>query len=157
MSETAAPPEIRFYHLTRTGVDQALPGLLHKAVSGGARIVVRTTDESEAERLSAHLWAVPPESFLPHGTRKDGHAARQPIWITGDDGNENPNGATILMILNGGVMAEDSTFALCCDMFDGRNDDAVNAARQRWKTYKDRGYTLTYWQQTEQGWDRKAG
>ena len=42
-------------------------------------------------------------------------------------------------------------------MFDGHDDEAVSAARQRWKAHKDSGHALTYWQQTERGgWEKKA-
>ena len=41
-------------------------------------------------------------------------------------------------------------------MFDGRDDAAVQAARQRWSDYKANGFTVTYWQQAERGWEKKA-
>ena len=47
-------------------------------------------------------------------------------------------------------------FTLCCDMIDGRLDEEVAAARTRWKAYKDAGYEVTYWQQTENGWEKKS-
>ncbi|MCS5604247.1 MAG: DNA polymerase III subunit chi, partial [Alphaproteobacteria bacterium] len=48
-------------------------------------------------------------------------------------------------------------FARIIDMFDGHNKDVVGAARKRWQAYKDQGFSLTYWQQTEGGgWEKKA-
>ena len=41
-------------------------------------------------------------------------------------------------------------------MFDGNDADAVEAARERWRRAKAAGHTLTYWQQTETGWEKKA-
>lgn len=147
--------EIRFYHLERQTLDQVLPALLSKALSGGRRIVLKAPNAQEAERLNAHLWTYDPNSFIPHGSDKDGHAEHQPVWITARD--ENPNGADVL-ILSGGV---DSPllgdFALCCEMLDGRDPEAVSAARTRWKDYKDAGHDITYWQQGPQGWEKKAG
>jgi DNA polymerase-3 subunit chi len=32
----------------------------------------------------------------------------------------------------------------------------VAAARQRWRQAKEAGHALTYWQQTEKGWEQKA-
>jgi len=41
-------------------------------------------------------------------------------------------------------------------LFDGRDEDAVTSARARWKALKDEGHDLTYWQQGERGWEKKA-
>jgi DNA polymerase-3 subunit chi len=42
------------------------------------------------------------------------------------------------------------------DLFDGNNPAAVAAARERWRSAKSAGHTLTYWQQTETGWQSKG-
>ncbi len=145
--------EIRFYHLESQSLDQALPALLSKALSTGRRIVVKAHNEKEVERLNSHLWSYNSSGFLPHGSAKDGRESEQPIWITAED--ENPNGAEIL-ILTHGVEAENiSGFSLCCEIFDGRNEEALNLARTRWKTYKDTDYDLTYWKQNASGgWEK---
>jgi DNA polymerase-3 subunit chi len=45
---------------------------------------------------------------------------------------------------------------MCCEIFDGRDEDAVTAARSRWKSYKDAGHTLAYYQQNDMGrWEQK--
>jgi DNA polymerase-3 subunit chi len=42
-------------------------------------------------------------------------------------------------------------------MFDGDDDDAVAAARERWGLAKAQGFEVTYWQPDEQGrWVKKA-
>lgn len=145
--------EIRFYHLTTRGVDQALPEVLQKALTAGHRIVVRTRDSAEAERLNQLLWTWNPDSFLPHGTQKDGHAADQPIWLT--PGNDNPNNATVLILTAGQNAGDLAAYTLCCDLFDGRDETQVTGARARWTNYKDSGHSLTYWQQGEKGWEQK--
>jgi DNA polymerase-3 subunit chi len=56
-----------------------------------------------------------------------------------------------------GVDAEDvAAFQRCCDMFDGSDPEAVEAARRRWRQAKDAGHALTYWQQTEKGWEKRG-
>lgn len=147
--------EIRFYHLTTRSIDQALPDILQKALLAGHRVVVRTRDDAEAEKLTVHLWAYRADNFLPHGNKKDGRGEGQPIWLT--PGNDVPNNATVVMILNGSMVETETPFTLCCDMFDGRSDEQVAAARARWSGYKNSGHTLTYWQQSENGWEQKAG
>jgi DNA polymerase-3 subunit chi len=44
-----------------------------------------------------------------------------------------------------------------CEIFDGSDEDAVTAARARWKTLKESGHDLAYWRQTESGGWEKAG
>lgn len=151
----ATGTEVRFYHLLRKTLDDALPEILGKAFATGRRVVVRVPDQAEAERLCEHLWTRDPNGFLPHGTKKDGKAEHQPIWIT--DRDENPNGAEVLVLTHGTDCAEIGAFTLCCDLFDGRRDEAVQAARGRWKVRKDLGYAVTYWKQDDRGkWEKLA-
>lgn len=149
--------EIRFYHAQYSSLEQVLPGILGKALSGGRRIVVWFADKALVEQMNEHLWTYNPDSFLPHGSAKDGFASDQPVWLT--DQAENPNGADVLMTVRGAthdLPPNLADFTLCCDMIDGRLDDDVAAARARWKAYKDAGHDVTYWQQTDKGWEKKA-
>lgn len=147
--------DIRFYHLEQQSLDQVLPALLTKALNNGHRILVKAANEQEVTRLNDHLWTYAPDSFLPHGAKKDGHAESQPIWITTED--ENPNNADVL-ILTGGTQSDAlDKFTLCCEMLNGRNEQEVSNARSRWKTYKDAGHDITYWQQGPNGWEKKSG
>ncbi|HLO75488.1 MAG TPA: DNA polymerase III subunit chi, partial [Magnetospirillum sp.] len=58
---------------------------------------------------------------------------------------------------DGVTPADMGAYARCLDLFDGRDDDAVQAARQRWKSWKADGHELVYYQQTERGgWEEKA-
>lgn len=147
--------EIRFYHLQKQNLDQALPLILTKAYQKKQPIIVRFSSAQEVERFNGHLWSFRPESFLPHGSEKDGNADKQPIWLT--EKQDNPNEAKIL-ILTQGVRDENiAGYDLCCEMLDGRSDEQVSAARKRWKQYKDEGHDITYWMQSETGgWEKKA-
>ena len=152
---TKAATEIRFYHLERSNVEQVLPGLIVKALENGHRILIKTTDEKEAQRLNEHLWTYDPNSFIPHGLKKDGHADKQPVLLTTED--KNLNGADVLILTQGAQSDQHADFKLCCEMLDGRDEEAVNAARERWKKYKAEGFTITYWQQGAKGWEKKSG
>ena len=155
--KTKIMTEIRFYHAQHSSLDQVLPGILGKALSGGRRVVVRLADATHVEQMNEHLWTYNPDSFLPHGSTKDGHATLQPVWLT--DKDENPNNADVLVIVPGpanDVPPHLEKFTLCCDMIDGRLEEDVAAARARWKAYKDAGHDVTYWQQTDKGWEKKA-
>lgn len=147
--------EISFYHLLHTPLERALPKLVEKVLESGARAVIRTGSVERAEALSSVLWTYDQDSFVPHGTARDGNAAQQPIWITPDE--ENPNGAEILVLTDGAVSSEIGAYRRCLEMFDGRDEAAVADARRRWTGYKAADHALTYWQQTERGgWEKKA-
>jgi DNA polymerase-3 subunit chi len=80
-------------------------------------------------------------------------AADQPIWLTADA--ENPNTADMLMLVDSAV-ADVTPYTLACEMFDGNDETAVAAARLRWTEYKAAGHAMTYWQQGERGWEKRA-
>ena len=65
--------EVRFYHLERQTLDQVLPQLLTKALEQGHKIIVKTSNAQETERLNSHLWTWNPNSFIPHGSEKDSY------------------------------------------------------------------------------------
>jgi DNA polymerase III subunit chi len=146
--------EIGFYHLTRTGPDAALPKLLGRTLASGQRAVVMCGSEERVAALDAALWLSPDPDWLPHGTRAGGQAELQPIWLATDDAA--PNGARFLFLLDGAESFRIGAFERVFDLFDGRDAAAVAAARKRWTAGKQAGHTLTYWQQTERGWERKA-
>ena len=106
--------------------------------------------------LNTQLWTYGDGSFLPHGSKMDGNASLQPIWLTHK--NENPNKASVLFLLDGAGSDSVTEYELCCDLFDGNDPDVVARARLRWKQFRTQGLTLTYWQQNEQGrWKEEAG
>jgi len=147
--------EVRFYHLQRRTLEQTLPKILEKVLERDWRAVVLAGSPERVDALNQHLWTYDPGSFLPHGAARDGFAEKQPIWLTAED--ENPNGATVLVTVDGSVSDRMGAFDLVCDLFDGNDEEAVHAARDRWKVCKAAGHGLTYWQQNERGgWDKRA-
>ena len=149
--------EVRFYHLQRKSVEQALPPLLGKVLERGLRAVVVAGSEERVESFNDLLWTWDPASFLPHGSARDGAAADQPVWLTTRP--ETPNGAQVL-VLTDGVGAEPAGLngvTLVCDLFDGNDPEAVAAARERWRRCKAAGHQITYWRQSDSGgWERQA-
>jgi len=147
--------DIAFYHLTKFSLEQALPKLLDKTLQVGKRAIVQVGAAERGDALANELWTYQPDSFLPHGTATDGNAEKQPIWITSEQ--ENPNGSQFLFLCDGADRSDIDSFERCFIVFDGRSDVAVQQARAQWKTYKDAGHDLTYWQQTDSGgWEKKA-
>ncbi len=146
--------EIGFYHLTRSGSDQALPALLGRTLAAGQRAVVICGSSDRVAALDAALWLCPEPDWLPHGSVATGEADLQPIWLTTDD--EAPNGARFLFLIDGAGSVRLDQFDRVFDLFDGNDEKAVATARTRWKAGKDGGHALTYWQQTLRGWEKMA-
>ncbi len=130
--------EIGFYHLTATPLERALPKLLERGLSAGFRILVMAGSSERVEHLDALLWTYDDASFLPHGSRRDGAAKRQPIWLT--EADENPNGADMLVLTDGMSSAALARYRRCLDLFDGRDEAALAAARERWRLAKEAGH-----------------
>ena len=146
--------EIGFYHLRASPLERALPRLLERALAEGHRVVVMAGSPERVEHLNDVLWTYSEESFLPHGSARDGNAERQPVWLTVDD--ENPNRAGMLVLVDGARSVRLGDYARCCDMFDGNDEAAVAAARQRWAEAKAAGHVLTYWEQIDGKWEKRG-
>ena len=115
--------EFAFYQLRRTPLEKALPRLLEKVLESGRRAVVLAASDERAEALNAALWTYDQGSFLPHGTVRDGRPERQPIFLATDDAA--PNGAHIVVMVDGVAPTDPERFERCLDMFDGTDPDGA--------------------------------
>lgn len=149
------PQEVGFYHLTRTALEPALGQLLAKVLESGKRAVVMASSTERVEALTKGLWTYKPDSFLPHGSAKDGHAEDQPVYLT--DQPEVPNGASVLILVdNAAADPKPDGIERVLIMFDGRDQASLANARESWKAHQAQGDRLVYWQQTERGGWNKA-
>jgi len=152
--------EIWFYQLERTGLEETLPGLLEKTLEKGWRAVVRAGSDARIDALDGRLWTYKDESFLAHGRSGRAHPEDQPIYLT--TGTENPNGAQALIVVDGAEFTELSSgktdaYERTMILFSGKDADALNQARAMWKEAKDKGLTISYWEQTGSGgWEKRA-
>ncbi len=146
--------EVRFHHLERRRVDEALPGLLERALEGGRRVVVRVSSQEMVAALNERLWTYDDASFLPHGAAGDGDPMSQPIFLTSKV--ENPNAATMLVRLSSVEPGHgDDAFDLTILIFDGRDEAARAYARSEWRRLKDEGRALSYWRESDEGgWEQ---
>jgi DNA polymerase-3 subunit chi len=148
--------EVLFYHLHRQPIEKVLPSLLEKSLERGWRVVVQAASEERVDALDAHLWTYREDTFLPHGTAKESDAAQQPILIT--TAADNPNGANVRFLIDGvAVPADAKDYQRIVLLFDGEDEEAVAAARERWKEAKAAGHEATYWQPDEQGRWKRVG
>jgi len=148
------PCEVWFYHLERTGLDQALPELLEKTLQRGWRAVVRTPLAERVEHLDGWLWSYREDSFLPHAPAEEPGAARQPVLLT--TGFENPNAADALFLVDGAEPGDLAGYARCVVLFDGADEAQLATARAQWSRIKATGLPVSYWKQQARGWEKQA-
>ncbi|WP_091738654.1 DNA polymerase III subunit chi [Phenylobacterium immobile] len=148
------PAEVWFYHLERTGLDQALPELLEKTLGRGWRAVVRARQPERVAALDSWLWTYRDESFLPHGPDDEPGASRQPILLT--TGFENANGAQALFLIDGAEAGAVEGYERCLVLFDGGDEAQLAVARAQWSALKREGLNLSYWRQMARGWEKQA-
>ena len=147
--------DVLFYHLERQPLERVLPSLVERSLSRGWRAVVQAGSDERVDALDTLLWTYAEESFLPHGTRKDGNTAEQPVFLTTE--NDNPNGATVRFLVDGAELANHTGYERIVYLFDGNDEDAIARARAQWKAAKSAGCAVTYWQQSPEGrWENKA-
>ena len=149
-------PEVRFYHLSATPLEANLPPVIDMALDRGWRVVVRCGSEAGMAMLDTALWTWRDDAFLPHGTPAAGRAAEQPVYLT--LGEENPNEATVLMLVDGAraAPAEMAGFERTCLIFDGGDERAVATARDDWRSVRAAGLPAVYWAQERGRWVEKA-
>src|SRR5919107_1096401 len=140
--------EVLFYHLQHQPLEAVLPTLLQKSLERGWRAVVQVTTEERLSALDDHLWTYTDESFLPHGTDREAHAANQPVLITLSNGNAND--ASIRFLAEGADLPPDiAAYQRIAILFDGTDVEALAIARDQWRKVKEEGHEATYWQQDE--------
>ena len=142
---------VDFYHLQKSTLDQVLPKLCEKAYLAGNRIKIMLSTEERVEFINSLLWTYNEEAFLPHGSKKDGFAKDQPIFISTNEENENQ--ADLLILADGAIfkVQELNLYDRVLNIFDGNDVAALSQAREFWKDVKEIGAELHYWQQNDQG------
>jgi DNA polymerase-3 subunit chi len=146
--------EVLFYHLQNQPLEAVLPGLLERSLARGWKAAVRAGSPDRVEALDQHLWTYRDDSFLPHGTAGRDEA-RQPVYLTA--GEETPNAPDVLFLVDGADATALDGFTRCVDLFDGNDEAAVAAARERYARARTAGHAVTYWKQSAAGKWEKAG
>jgi len=143
-----------FYHLTQQPLEQALPLLLEKALQANWRVEVRASDAQKLSWLDEKLWLGAVEAFLPHGLAGGEHDRHQPILLS-----LTPTGqANCIMLVEGALITHDEVQASerVCIIFNGLDEQELNAARQQWKSLAEAGCQAHYWSEETGRWQKKA-
>jgi len=152
--QAQSPVDVHFRNLASKPLERWLPALAAELHGQGLRLVIRVGSEPRLRALDQALWTYDPASFLPHAAAGDGQEARQPVLLT--MAAEAPNGASVVLAVDDCSAAPEEGFERL-DYFFDRNDAAGrDAARARWREWRERGIEPVYWEADTQGW-RRAG
>lgn len=153
--------EVWFYHLQRQPLERALPALVERARANGWTAVVQATDAERVAALDDLLWTFSDDSFLAHGTARDGDPAMHPVFLT--TGEDNPNAASVRLFVDGAdvLAALENPQATPTEraivLFDGNDESALETARAQFRALRDKGFVMSYWRQNENGrWEKIA-
>lgn len=147
--------EIFFYHLTESTLEDALPALVEKSLARGWKVVVQTGSDERRDALDAHLWTFRDDSFVAHACETDPYAAEQPVVLTTSDANAN--NASVRFLVDGASVPPLEGYERAIFMFDGHDQEQLEAARANWRGLKAAGHSVAYWQQTaDRRWEKKA-
>lgn len=132
--------KIDFYVLPEDGglpVEVAIGRLAEKASARGHQVFIQTKDEQETHQLDEALWAFRPSSFVPHSLATDPRLERVVI------GHEDPpiECNDVLINVTNMVPGCFSRFARMAEIVT-HNEVAIEASREAWRFYRDRGYPL---------------
>jgi DNA polymerase-3 subunit chi len=142
--------EISFH----TGVPDVLGyacRLLRKAVKKGSRVAV-CADAALLAQLDRVLWTFDATDFTPHrrlapGAPAPARFAATPVWLLEGDAarlRESPVHEVLLNLGPEPVPGFES-FERVLEIV-GREPDAADAGRRRWRHYTERGYAVVHYQ-----------
>ncbi len=149
-----AAAEYWFYHLEASTLEGVLPGLLEKTLEKGWRALVKLPEDKLPE-MDSFLWTFRDDAFLPHGRDDEPQSDLQPILLSAS--TESAKDFDAVFLLDGASISNMEGVSRAMVMINGRSQDDVQRERARWKTLKDAGAKLAYYQQDERGrWEKKA-
>ncbi|RLA49475.1 MAG: DNA polymerase III subunit chi [Gammaproteobacteria bacterium] len=131
---------VGFYVVQATDQDQRLQvavRLTDKAFQQGHRIFINAVDEAQARTLDELLWSYRPASFLPHGLHGQEHSDTIAIGWGQDPDQHND----LLINLQLDIPLFFSRFARVAEVVT-QDPASLQALRESWKFYKERGYQL---------------
>lgn len=130
------------FHINATDKLAYACRLARKGYGAGARMVFHSNDAAWLARFDRELWTFSALDFVPHCLARDPLAAETPIVLaTGDDAESTPHHDVIVNV-DRTTPETFSRFERMIEVVDSSEDD-LEAARQRYKFYRERGYPLT--------------
>ena len=113
-----------------------------KAFRQQIRVLVFAPDEIVARTLNRLMWTTPPVGFLPHCLASDPIATRTPVLISADTAATPHN--DLLLNLDRNPPPSFGRFLRLIEIVSRDDATDIQAARTRFRYYKDRGYSLAH-------------
>jgi DNA polymerase-3 subunit chi len=113
--------------------------LTEKAVKQGHQVYINAESAAQLLQLDDLLWTFRAGSFLPHAVDIGEDNGASPVLLAHD--REPGNSHDVLVNLSNEVPPFFSRFNRVAELAGG-NDAQRSEARNRYRFYKDRGYTL---------------
>ena len=132
---------VDFYVVNSSGAEARLSvaaRLTEKALGRGHRVFINCDSRSQLDTLDGYLWRFKPSSFVPHcPAARD---AEEQVVLGFEDAPGSHNDVLINLAL-----APPSFFARFERVAEvvTQDEDSLQALRDAWRHYKDRGYPLT--------------
>ena len=120
---------------------QAMAFLIAKTVAQQKKLLVFAPEESLAESLDRQLWSSPPTSFIPHVREDSPLADKTPVVIT--NSLENMTHDERLFNLSNEIPVSFARFQSVIEVV-GKEAEEREKGRERVKFYKERGYTIRF-------------
>ena len=117
--------------------------LVQSALKKRRQITIFAIDEIAASKVSADLWQIKPEYFLPNVQSNHLHASKTPVVVgfQGDDLTHDLMQDDTLINLTAHEPIFFSRFTQLVELVSDDEQDKM-AARARFKFYRDRGYEI---------------
>jgi len=139
--------DINFYVSKQEGWDNRL-AIVYKLVTMALQrkmaIHIHTSNSKESKLLDDFLWRHQKSSFIPHGIISDDRPQTQNEISIGHD-FEPMDHCDYLINLSSERPEFFSRYLKFAEIID-RSDEILTAGRKRYAFYRDRGYTLEYYQ-----------
>lgn len=115
-----------------------LQRLIERALPAKRQLYLQAGDNEQAIKIDTWLWQE--AGFTPHGLASEKNAHLQPVVIgSGDEAGQHSD---ILVNLDQRIPPHIGQFRRVIELVAGPEDQR-QAARDRWKSYRDRGYPVT--------------
>jgi len=153
--------EINFYVSKKQGLEHRLAivyRLIHRALQRDLKIHIHTDSEATSTKLDDYLWSKETTSFIPHSivnaeyvelkldlATKDITDKIKPNQINISHDLEPLTSCDYLINLSNKRPDFFSRFSKVAEILDN-DEEIITAGRKRYSFYRDRGYTLGYYQ-----------
>jgi len=143
--------EISFYQVAEGNLVSAIVRILEKVYLSGQRCVFFSPLEERVKAIDRTLWTFSTNAFIPHGDKSLGFCDKQPIYFTCEF--ENPNGATVLVLVDTLDYESYPGFERTIVFFEGKEAE-TNALRIFNEKNNTDSFRCNYWKQSSKGWEK---